>query len=255
MRKKIVAGNWKMNKTLPEGLALASEILTIAQTELSQTSVEIILAVPFVHLYPISKMLAQSTIQLGAQNCYHKPSGAFTGEVSAEMLASIPVRYCLVGHSERRQYFQEHSQQLAEKVNLLLKNNIHPIFCCGETLAERNAGGHEELVCQQISEGLFHLPAEEFAQIVIAYEPVWAIGTGINASSEQAQAMHAVLRKHIASHYGETIAQNCTILYGGSCNPSNAPELFACPDVDGGLIGGASLKARDFIEIVKSRMK
>lgn len=192
-------------------------------------------------------------MSLGAQNCYPKPSGAYTGEVSAPMLKSVGVDYVLVGHSERRQYFGESNAFLKEKTDALLAEGLTPIFCCGETLEQRNAEGYMEFVASQLTDSLFHLSATEFGKVVIAYEPIWAIGTGVTASSDQAQDMHAYLRQHIAKQYGEQVADDTTILYGGSCNEKNAAELFARPDVDGGLIGGASLKSREFTNIIKAR--
>lgn len=252
MRKKIVAGNWKMNKTFEEGLALASEIINIAKDEHIQKAI-LVINPPFIHLNALQKLIPQNTnVFLGAQNCYHQKSGAFTGEISVDMLKSIGVQYTIIGHSERREYFNETSEQLAQKINLLLEASITPIFCCGESLSIRESGEHLAYVAQQITEALFHLSAENLQKIVIAYEPIWAIGTGKTASSAQAQEMHAYLRNHLTGKYGETIAQSISILYGGSCNPQNAKELFACADIDGGLIGGASLKSRDFIAIAQS---
>ncbi len=251
MRKKIVAGNWKMNKTLEEGKALASEVVNMAGSEVS-SDVKLILCPPYVYLTSVSKLTEGSNVGVGAQNCHTKESGAYTGEISAPMLADIGIQYVILGHSERREYFNETNAQLAEKVNIALKNNIVPIFCCGETLPQREKGIHIDFVKQQLTESLFHLSEEDFKKIVIAYEPIWAIGTGVTASSAQAQEMHAEIRKHLASNYGQAVADETSILYGGSCKPDNAQELFACPDVDGGLIGGASLKSRDFIDIAKS---
>jgi triosephosphate isomerase (TIM) len=253
MRKKIVAGNWKMNKTYEQGLQLASEVINMVQDEVP-SEVVAVLNPPFLYLSSIRKLIPASAknIFLGAQNCHYQVAGAYTGEVSAEMLQSIPVDYTIIGHSERREYFQETNAQLAQKTNLLLANQITPIFCCGESLAIRESGKEVEFVCNQLTEGLFHLSAEDFAKVVIAYEPIWAIGTGKTATSQQAQDMHAALRAHLAGKYGQAVADENSILYGGSCNPTNAPELFACPDVDGGLIGGASLKSRDFTDICKS---
>ena len=251
MRKKIVAGNWKMNKTLEEGKALASEVVNMAGSEVS-SDVKLILCTPSVYLISVKKLTESSNVGVGAQNCHTKESGAYTGEISAPMLADIGVQYVILGHSERREYFNETNAQLAEKVNIALKNNIIPIFCCGETLPQREKGIHIDFIKQQLTESLFHLSEEDFKKIVIAYEPIWAIGTGVTASSAQAQEMHAEIRKHLASKYGQAVADETSILYGGSCKPDNAEELFACPDVDGGLIGGASLKSRDFIDIAKS---
>jgi triosephosphate isomerase (TIM) len=252
MRKKIVAGNWKMNKTYEEALALVSEVVFMANDEVN-SAVQVIMATPFPYLIPLNKYLDKSpNIALAAQNCNDKASGAYTGEVSTSMLASIDVHYVLIGHSERRQYFAESNAQLKDKVDLALASGIAPIFCCGESLELRNSPDFLEFVANQLSESLFHLSPEEFSKIVIAYEPIWAIGTGLTASSEQAQEMHAYLRAHIAKKYGQEIADNLSILYGGSCNEKNAAELFACTDVDGGLIGGASLKSREFVNIAKS---
>lgn len=252
MRKKIVAGNWKMNKTLDEGLKLASEIVNMVQDE-SKGGVDVVLFPSFVHLNSVQKLISgASQISLGAQNCSEHEEGAYTGDVSAAMLTSVGAKYVLVGHSERREYHQESDELLAKKVEVALKHGITPIFCCGEPLEVREADGQAAYVTEQLTNSLFGLSKEDFGKIVIAYEPIWAIGTGKTASTEQAQEMHAVIRKHIAGKYGEEVAQQTSILYGGSCNPTNAPELFACADVDGGLIGGASLKSRSFVDIIKS---
>ncbi len=249
MRKKIVAGNWKMNLDQTAGKKLITEIIGHAQN--IPSDVTLVVSPPFPHLGYVKKLLI-GNVFLGAQNCSDQPSGAFTGEVSAPILESFGVDYVILGHSERREYFQETDEQLATKVNQALASELRPIFCCGESLAQREAGNFVELVTTQITNGLFHLSPQQFSEVVLAYEPIWAIGTGVTASSAQAQEMHYALRQHIAKKYGDTMADNLTILYGGSCKPSNARELFACPDVDGGLIGGASLKAEDFIAIAKS---
>ena len=252
MRKNIVAGNWKMNNDLGEGLQLTSEIVNMVKDEVSD-EVTVILATPFVHLSSVSKLLDEATnIFLGAQNCNEHASGAYTGEVSAAMLESVGADYVILGHSERRQYFNETNELLAEKVNAALVHGLAPIFCCGESLEIRENGTHFDFVCQQVTESLFHLNEEEMAKIVIAYEPIWAIGTGKTATAEQAQEMHEVLRKHITAKFGQEIAESLSILYGGSAKPGNAREIFAGKDVDGGLIGGASLKSRDFVDIIKS---
>lgn len=252
MRKKIVAGNWKMNKTLDEGLKLASEIVNMVEDE-SKGGVDVVLFPPFVHLTSVQKLVSGSAqIALGAQNCSEHEEGAYTGDISATMLASVGAKYVLVGHSERREYHGESDELLAKKVEVALNHGLTPIFCCGEPLEVREADGQAGYVTEQLTNSLFGLSKEEFGKIVIAYEPIWAIGTGKTASTEQAQEMHAVIRKHIAEKYGEEVAQQTSILYGGSCNPTNAPELFACADVDGGLIGGASLKSRSFVDIIKS---
>ncbi|MEO0553430.1 MAG: triose-phosphate isomerase [Bacteroidota bacterium] len=252
MRKKIVAGNWKMNNTLEEGLKLTSEIVNMVNDEVND-DVTVVLAPPFIHLTSVKNSIkGAEKIYLSAQNCNEHPSGAYTGEVSAAMLNSIGVGYVILGHSERREYFSETNAKLAKKVDAALEHNLTPIFCCGESQAIRENGDFVSFVCSQIKESLFHLSESDFSKIVIAYEPIWAIGTGLTASSEQAQEMHASLRTYIADQYGSEVADNTSILYGGSAKPGNAPELFACPDVDGGLIGGASLKSRDFVDIIKS---
>ncbi len=251
MRKKIVAGNWKMNKTLDEGLALASEVIAMVKDEVTNDA-QAVLCTPFISLYSVGKLAEGSTVAVGAQNCYDKESGAYTGEISVSMLKSIGTKYVILGHSERREYFAESNALLASKVNAVLKAGLTPIFCCGETLQQREKGIHIDFINSQLSESLFHLSEDAFKKVVIAYEPIWAIGTGVTASKEQAQEMHEKIRTHLASHYGKTVAEEISILYGGSCKPDNAKELFACKDIDGGLIGGASLKARDFVDIIKS---
>lgn len=250
MRQNIVAGNWKMNTSLPEGIDLAQEIKNLSGH--IQNDVTIILAPPFVHLTEVKKIIEDSKIHLAAQNCSAEKKGAFTGEVSAEMVKSSGAGYVIIGHSERRAYFNEDNLLLSRKIDHALNNSLLPIYCCGEKLDEREAGRHFDVVKYQIQEGLFDLAKEDFQKVVVAYEPVWAIGTGVNATPEQAQEMHKFIRKVIADRYGEKIAEETTILYGGSCKPSNARELFSNPDVDGGLIGGASLQANDFIDIINS---
>jgi triosephosphate isomerase (TIM) len=252
MRKKIVAGNWKMNKTLGEGLNLAKEVCELSKAELN-SDVQLVLCTPYIHLEEAANIVQGAKgIAIGAQNCHSKTSGAYTGEISIDMLKSVAVEYVILGHSERREYFAETNEQLKEKTDLVLSRGLTPIFCCGETLAQREANIHFKFVCDQLTESLFHLDADTIKKVVIAYEPIWAIGTGVTASSAQAQEMHLLLRTHFASKYGKEVAAEISILYGGSAKPSNAKELFACPDVDGGLIGGASLVARDFIDIAKS---
>jgi triosephosphate isomerase len=252
MRTKIAAGNWKMNTDLNQAQILASEVVSMANDEVP-THTQLILCVPFVHLHVVKSLIGSSpNIHLGAQNCHHKSSGAYTGEISAQMLASYGVSHVILGHSERRQYFGEDEEVLVAKLNLVLASEMHPIFCIGESLAERNQQLHFEVVKSQLEAGLFHLTQSQLTQCVLAYEPVWAIGTGVTASSEQAQEMHAFIRSLIAESYGSATAEEISILYGGSCNSSNAQELFACQDVDGGLIGGASLKSREFINVAKS---
>lgn len=252
MRKHIVAGNWKMNNTLEEGIKLTSEIVNLMKDEVMDDTIAV-LCTPYVHLGVTHDLLGGAkNVFLGAQNCSRHESGAYTGEISTSMLTSVGASYVILGHSERREYFSESDELLAAKVDQVLKHDLIPIFCCGESLDIREKDEQYDFVTQQITNSLFHLSSDEFAKVIIAYEPIWAIGTGKTATSEQAQEMHAKLRNHIASKYGEDLAQGTSILYGGSAKPSNAPELFSQPDVDGGLIGGASLKSRDFVDIIKS---
>lgn len=252
MRQKIVAGNWKMNKTLQEANILTSEIMGMVNDEV-KSNVQVIFCVPFPYLLPVKNLLGNNNhISVAAQNCSEHESGAYTGEVSASMLTSVGIPSVILGHSERRQYYGEDGKLLAKKVDIALKHGLTPIFCCGEPLEIREKGAHEQLVKQQVEESLFHLPTESLKKIIIAYEPVWAIGTGKTATAQQAQDMHAVIRKHLASKYGQEVAAEISIVYGGSVNAANAKELFANADVDGGLVGGASLKSREFTEIVKS---
>ncbi|HIT83912.1 MAG TPA: triose-phosphate isomerase [Candidatus Avibacteroides faecavium] len=248
MRKNIVAGNWKMNKTLQEGIAFAKELNEVLANE--KPNCDVIICTPFIHLASVTPLVDPAKIGVGAENCADKESGAFTGEVSAAMVASTGAKYVILGHSERRAYYHETIETLATKVRLALDNGLTPIFCVGEVLEEREAGKQNEVVHEQLAGSLFDLSAEDFSKIVIAYEPVWAIGTGKTATAAQAQEMHAFIRKAIADKYGKEVADNTSILYGGSCKASNAKELFANPDVDGGLIGGASLKAADFKGII-----
>ncbi len=250
MRKNIVAGNWKMNTTVAEGVALAKEVNNaLAQTK---ANCDVVICVPFTHLASVAAVIDQNLLGLGAENCADHTSGAYTGEVSAPMVASTGAKYVILGHSERRQYYGETSATLREKIALALANNLTPIFCIGEVLAERENGTYNDVVKAQIEEALFNLSAEDFSKLVLAYEPVWAIGTGKTATADQAEDMHAHIRATIAAKYGQEVADNTSILYGGSCKPSNAAELFAKPDVDGGLIGGASLKCADFMGIVSA---
>ena len=251
MRKQIAAANWKMNLTYQQAEKLLDEILD-AEIEMKQDQLSIF-AVPHPYLIMAkSDVEEQKNYAVAAQNCYNKKSGAYTGEISVEMLRSININYCVIGHSERREYFSETNAMLAEKVNLCLEYNIVPIFCCGEPLGIREAGTQNEYVAVQLKESLFHLPAEKMKGFVIAYEPIWAIGTGKTATTEQAQEMHAHLRAIIAGQYNSEVAESVSILYGGSVKAGNAREIFSCKDVDGGLVGGASLVAADFIEIMKS---
>lgn len=250
MRKRIVAGNWKMNTSVAEGIELTREINQL-MIDLTDDEVVVAIAPPFSHLSEISKII-NPRIWLTAQNCSYEEKGAFTGEISLQMLKSVNCKAVIIGHSERRKYFNETNAELAKKVNLCLKYDLIPIYCCGEELKERETDNHFNIVEKQISEGLFHLKDEEFNKVVIAYEPVWAIGTGVTASPEQAQEMHSFIRNLIGSKYGNNVSGSISLLYGGSCNPGNASSLFSLPDVDGGLIGGASLKAGDFLKIISS---
>jgi len=251
MRKKIVAGNWKMNNSLNRGIELAAEINKMVRKQ-EDHDVTVILAPPFIHLPDVARIVDKDMVGVSAQNCAAEPKGAFTGEVSAKMIKSTGAEFIIIGHSERRQYYKEDHEVLKQKVKLTLENGLTPIFCCGELLSERESGNHFDIVKGQLQDSLFNLPAHDFSKVVIAYEPVWAIGTGVTASSDQAQEMHAFIRKTLTEKYGEEVAQNVSILYGGSCKPSNAKELFANKDVDGGLIGGAALKAEDFLAIINS---
>lgn len=237
-----------MNKTLQEGLALAIELNNLLSNQ--TPNCEVIIGTPFIHLASITSAIDTSKIRVAAQNCADKEAGAYTGEVSAAMVKSTGADYVILGHSERRAYYHETFEILKEKVILALKNNLNPIFCIGELKEEREANKQNEVVKSQLEGSLFNLSAEDFSKITLAYEPVWAIGTGLTATSEQAQEIHSYIRSLIAEKYGKEIAENTSILYGGSCNPGNARELFSKPDVDGGLIGGASLKAADFKAII-----
>jgi len=250
MRKQIAAANWKMNLSFQQGEKLLDEIFE-ARIKLEEQQ-QVIFAVPFPYLIMTrSEVEDMPNYEVAAQNCHHKASGAFTGEVSASMLHSIGVSYCVIGHSERREYFAETNAQLAEKVNICLENFITPIFCCGEALETREAGTQNSFVETQLRDSLFHLSSEAIQKIIIAYEPIWAIGTGKTATSAQAQEMHAHIRSVIAGQYGQGVADKVSILYGGSVKAANAKELFSCPDVDGGLVGGASLNAAEFVEVIK----
>ena len=248
MRKKIVAGNWKMNMNLQEGLALAKELndtLTV-----NKPNCDVVICTPFIHLAMAAQTLNSEVIGLGAENCADKEKGAYTGEVSAEMVKSTGAQYVILGHSERRQYYGETPEILKEKVLLALKNNLKVIFCIGESLEEREANKQNEVVKAELEGSVFNLTAEEFKNVIIAYEPIWAIGTGKTATSDQAEEIHAYIRSVVAEKYGDAVAQETSILYGGSCNAKNAAELFSKVDIDGGLIGGASLKAADFLGVI-----
>lgn len=252
MRKKIVAGNWKMNTTPVEGVELFKGI--VAKKGEVCSCVNFIVAPPFTHLSEIVKLSRDTGIGVGAQNCAAEAKGAYTGEVSAEMIASLGVEYVILGHSERRQYYGETSETLNKKMAQAYANNLTPIYCVGENLEEREAGKHFDVVRQQVEEVVFNLTPEQFSKLIIAYEPVWAIGTGKTATADQAQEIHAYIRKVLAEKFGDA-ANETVILYGGSCKPANAAEIFAKEDVDGGLIGGAALKADDFIAIGKGFTK
>lgn len=248
MRQNIVAGNWKMNKTLQEGVELANELNSILASK--TPNCKVVIGVPAIHITEVVKTVDAKKIGVAAQNCADKESGAYTGEISAAMVKSTGAAYVILGHSERREYYGETNATLKVKTDLALANGLTPIFCIGEVLEEREANKQNEVVKSQIEEALFHLSADEFGKIILAYEPVWAIGTGKVASPEQAQEIHAYIRSIVADKFGVNVANNCSILYGGSCKPGNAKELFSNTDVDGGLIGGAALNAEDFIGII-----
>ena len=249
MRKNIVVGNWKMNLQRKESLDLVEKVISL----LENYDVEVVLAPSYTYLYKINKICNDlSFVQTASQNISKNKNGAFTGEVSAEMIQSLGVKYTILGHSERREYFNESTQDLQRKVDLAISSDLDVIFCCGESLEQRDSGVHFDYIKSQIEDSLFHLTEEEFSKIVIAYEPIWAIGTGVTASSHQAEEVHAFIRSLIFDKYGENVSVNCSILYGGSCNPNNAKDLFSKENIDGGLIGGSSLDANSFIEIIKS---
>ena len=248
MRKKIVAGNWKMNKTLQEGVSLAKELNDLLVA--NKPNCDVVICTPFIHLATVSGLINEEVLQLGAENCADKASGAYTGEVSAEMVKSTGAQYVILGHSERREYYNETPEVLKEKVDLALANGLKILFCIGESLEQREANQQNEVCKAELEGSVFHLTAEQWANVVIAYEPIWAIGTGKTATSDQAEEIHAYIRSCVAEKYGQEVADNTSILYGGSCKGSNASELFAKPNIDGGLIGGASLKAADFKEII-----
>lgn len=249
MKSQIAAANWKMNLTLQQGEALLDELL--AQPYQLNENRLVVFAVPAPYLAMAQQKVAgKDHVFVAAQNCYSKKSGAYTGEISVEMLESLGIKWVVLGHSERREYFQESDQFLAEKVNIVLENNMRPIFCCGEPLQIREQGTQNEFVAKQLHASLYHLSAEQLQKVVIAYEPIWAIGTGKTATSEQAQEMHAHIRAELADKYGADVAKNVSILYGGSVKAANAAEIFGQPDVDGGLVGGASLVAKEFSTII-----
>ena len=250
MRLLIVAGNWKMNTGIEEGTKLAEDINKYLSSKKLLENKKVIIAPPFTHLFPVSKVIDPSNIILSAQNCASTENGAFTGEVSAKMLQEIGVKTVILGHSERRQYFKEDSEILFQKVKIALKYNLDIIFCVGESLEQRENNKHFDVIKEQISETIFKLSKDEFKKIIIAYEPVWAIGTGKTATPDQAQEIHEFIRNQIKENFDENVANDTTILYGGSCKPSNAKEIFSKKDVDGGLIGGAALKSEDFSKII-----
>lgn len=247
MRKKIVAGNWKMNTSVAEGVKLAAEINSALKGR--EAKCDVIICVPFTHLYPVNAEIDKSLLRLGAEDCADHDKGAYTGEVSASMIAGTGAGYVILGHSERRQYYGENNETLSSKLRLALDNGLNPIFCVGEVLEQREDGSYNDVVRAQLKP-ILDLPADDFAKVVVAYEPVWAIGTGKTATADQAQDMHSNIRSAIKEVFGDTAADNTSILYGGSCKPSNAGELFSKPDVDGGLIGGAALQADSFMGIV-----
>lgn len=254
MRTQIAAANWKMNLTLQQGEVLLDAI--IAQPHSLKANQQAVFAVPFPYLAMAQQKLAgKQNVFVAAQNCYSKKNGAYTGETSVEMLQSLGIQYVVLGHSERREYFQESNQFLAEKVNICLEYKIRPIFCCGEPLSIREANTQNEYVAKQLEESLYHLSVEQLQQVVIAYEPIWAIGTGKTATSAQAQEMHAFIRSQLAGKYGTAVADTISILYGGSVKAANAADIFGQPDVDGGLVGGASLVADEFVAIINALKK
>ena len=250
MREKIVAGNWKMNTTVAEGENLAKEIM--ASSDSLDKNVKVLLFPPFTHLSKIIDLTNKKNIFTGAQNCANNLKGAFTGEISSLMLSQMNANYVIIGHSERRAYYNETNNILAEKIKLAIENNLTPIYCIGENLEQRESNNYFNVVKEQLENGVFSLNENNFNKIIIAYEPVWAIGTGVTASPEQAQEIHAYIRNLITEKYSNDTSENISILYGGSCNPTNAKELFANKDIDGGLIGGAALKANNFIKIINS---
>jgi triosephosphate isomerase len=252
MRTKIVAGNWKMNKSFEEADELVYEIIDLLEEKGKPKDVDVIICPPFIYLELAGDITEDSPVFVGAQNVSQYDNGAYTGEISAAMLRSMHIDFAIIGHSERRKYFKETDEELLAKTLAALKQDIAPIFCCGELLEERNAGSHFDVVKSQLEHTIFKLDPEDFARVIIAYEPVWAIGTGVNATSEQAQEMHFFIRELVWNKFGAETAADKTILYGGSCNSKNAKELFSMPDVDGGLIGGASLKAEEFVAIIQA---
>ncbi|MEI6594521.1 MAG: triose-phosphate isomerase [Bacteroidota bacterium] len=250
MRKKIIAGNWKMNKSFDDAMALTSEVVNMINDEYKGSALTVLIP-PSLYVNSVSRMV-KGNVFSGAQNCHQEVSGAFTGEISAAMIKSCGAEYVIIGHSERRQYFGETNALLAKKVDAVLANNLTAIYCCGETLEEREANKHFDVLKSQISEGLFHLTNEQMQHVVVAYEPVWAIGTGKTASTAQAQEVHAFIRNLLKEKFGAAVSDNVTIQYGGSVKADNAVELFSAPDIDGALVGGAALQSRSFVDIVKA---
>ena len=249
MARKIVAGNWKMNKTVNEGVQLVEDLKN-ELAKVDANDVTVVVSPPYVNLSEAVKAASGSSVNVSAQNVHQEANGAYTGEISADMLKSVGVGYVIIGHSERREYFGENAVDIVKKIDAVIAKGLTPIYCCGEVKDERESGKQNEIVGGQIKAELFHLSSEDFGKVVIAYEPVWAIGTGLTASPDQAQDMHAFIRGFVANKYGKDLANETSILYGGSCKPSNAAEIFGKADVDGGLIGGASLKAEDFVGII-----
>jgi triosephosphate isomerase len=250
MRKKIIAGNWKMNKSFDDAMALTSEVVNMINDEYKGSALTVLIP-PFLYVNSVSRMV-KGNVFSGAQNCHQEASGAYTGEVSASMVKSCGAEYVIIGHSERRQYFGETNALLAKKITAVLGNNLTAIYCCGETLEEREANKHFDVLKAQISEGLFHLTNEQMQHVVVAYEPIWAIGTGKTASTAQAQEVHEFIRGTVRGKFGNEVAENLTIQYGGSVKADNAVELFSAPDIDGALVGGAALQSRSFVDIVKA---
>ncbi|SEN50512.1 triosephosphate isomerase [bacterium A37T11] len=251
MRKNIVAGNWKMNLSYQEGLSLFSEVVNMVKDEIRGNQ-QIVICSPFIHLQSLVQLAGKGNkVSIGAQNCHQEEKGAFTGEISANQILSTGAKYVILGHSERRAYFAESNELLAKKVDAALSAGLQIIFCVGETREERESNQYKKVIKTQLEEGIFHLSSTNFSHVILAYEPVWAIGTGLTASPEQAQEVHAYIREILAEQFNQQVADDTSILYGGSCNPQNAATLFGQKDIDGGLIGGASLKSRDFVEIVK----
>jgi triosephosphate isomerase len=250
MRKKIIVGNWKMNLDYPQAMGLVDRVIQLTDDAMKT---QIVLAPPFPYISEVElQVMLRTNIIVAAQNCSDKDKGAFTGEVSAAILRSIGAEMVIIGHSERRTYFNETDDVVAEKVKRTLENNLKPIFCCGETKEQRDGGNQLDVVKTQLTKGLFHLNKEQIVNVIVAYEPVWAIGTGVNATAKQAQEMHQHIRNLIKDKFGANVSDNISILYGGSVNAKNAAQIFSCKDVDGGLVGGASLVADEFVEIIKA---